>query len=209
MSNIQQFTENMTPDEKFAAIEVLKQQLEDNFVSLGQLLSEIKRTRLFRFKGYENFKDFIEAEYNLGGTLANKLAGTFELFIEEMDMDEITVKEIGFDRLQMIRPIIQKADWEIKDKWVQLAETMPTNELRAHIKEVRDNEKVKDKDLKQVYIEQYMEKMLTWFNCSLKEFNFKMALYFQDADLDNLKKVVKERQRLFEMEMQSPKEEKQ
>jgi len=196
----------MTPDEKFDAINNLKNQLEENFIALGQLLSEIKRAKLFRFKGYENFKDFVEVEYNLGGSLAGKLTQTFDLFIEEMDMDEESVKEIGFDRLQMIRPLIQKADWDIKDKWVQLSQNMPTNELREHIKEMKDKNK-KDKDLKQIYIEQYMEKMLTWFNCSRKDLNFKLALYFQDADLEEVKKVVKERQRLFESEVQSQKEE--
>ncbi len=206
MNNLIVNTDSMTPDEKFDAVNNLKNKLEENFVALGQLLSEIKRTKLFRFKGYDNFKDFIEAEYNMSGTMAGKLAQTYELFVDEMDMDDGTVKEIGFDRLQMIRPLIQKADWEVRDKWVQLAETMPTNDLRDHIKEIKDKNKNKDKDLKEVYIEQYMEKMLTWFNCSRKDLNFKLALYFQDAELELVKKIVKERERLFESEMQSAKE---
>lgn len=209
MNDISNYNENMSPDEKFHAINLLKLKLEENFVALGQLLSEIKRTKLYRFKGYENFKDFIEAEYNLSGSMAGKLVQTYDLYIEEMDMDETTVKEIGFDRLQMIKPMISKADWEIRDKWVNIAETMPTNDLRDHIKEYRDKNKKDDKDLKDVYIEQYMEKMLTWFNCSRKELNFKLALYFEGADLDEIKKVVKERQRLFETDLQSNKEETQ
>jgi len=62
-------TETMTPDEKFSAVANLSQALEDNFISLGQLLSDIKRTKLFKFKGYESFKDFIEAEYKMSGSL--------------------------------------------------------------------------------------------------------------------------------------------
>jgi hypothetical protein len=201
------YSETMTPDEKFDAINNLKNKLEENFVALGQLLAEIKRTKLYRFKGYDNFKDFVEAEYNMSGSMAGKLAQTYELYIEEMDMPDTTVKEIGFDRLQMIKPLVNKAEWDIRDKWVQLAETMPTNDLRDHIKEIKDKNKEQDKDLKEVYIEQYMEKMLTWFNCSKKELNFKLALYFQDADLEQIKKVVKERQRLFETDLQSNKEE--
>ncbi len=203
------YSETMTPDEKFDAVNNLKNRLEENFVALGQLLAEIKRTKLYRFKGYDNFKDFVEAEYNMSGSMAGKLAQTYELYIEEMDMSDTTVKEIGFDRLQMIKPLINKAEWDIRDKWVQLAETMPTNDLRDHIKEIKDKNKEKDKDLKEVYIEQYMEKMLTWFNCSKKELNFKLALYFQDADLELIKKVVKDRQRLFETELQSNKEDEQ
>lgn len=48
--------------------------------------------------------------------------------------------------------------------------------------------------------------MTGWFNCSRKELNFKLALYFQDVDLDNIKKIIKERQHLFELETQNKKE---
>jgi len=120
-----------------------------------------------------------------------------------MDVDEEEVKQIGFDRLNMIKPLIQKADWKLRDEWVHKAEEMPTKELREHIKEIKKQEKEADVDLKDVYIEQYMEKMISWFNCSRKELNFKLALYFQDADLDEIKQVVKERQRRFEQETQN------
>jgi len=159
-------TETMSPDEKFAAVANLKDKLEENFISLGQLLSEIKRSKLFLYKGYEKFKDFVEAEYQLSGSLAGKLVGTHDLFIEEMDVDEEEVKQIGFDRLNMIKPLIQKADWKLRDEWLHKAEEMPTKELRDHIKELKKQEKEADVDLKDVYIEQYMEKMISWFNCS-------------------------------------------
>ncbi len=196
-------TETMSPDEKFAAVANLKDKLEENFISLGQLLSEIKRSKLFLYKGYEKFKDFVEAEYQLSGSLAGKLVGTHDLFIEEMDVDEEEVKQIGFDRLNMIKPLIQKADWKLRDEWLHKAEEMPTKELRDHIKKLKKQEKEADVDLKDVYIEQYMEKMISWFNCSRKELNFKLALYFQDADLDEMKQIVKERQRRFEQETQN------
>lgn len=206
MPNNAKPTESMSPDEKFSAVANLKEQLEENFISLGQLLSEIKRSKLFLFKGYEKFKDFVEAEYQLSGSLAGRLVSTFDLFIEEMDIDETEIKEIGFDRLQMIKPMMQKADWKIRDEWVHKAEEMPTKELREHIKELKKQDKEADLDLKDVYIEQYMEKMISWFNCSRKELNFKLALYFQDADLEEIKKIVKERQRLFEQTTQTDKE---
>lgn len=199
--------ETMSPDEKFTAIANLKEQLEENFITLGQLLSEIKRAKLYRFKGYEKFKDFVEGEYALSGSLGAKLVQSFDLFIEEMDMDEGTVKEIGFDKLQMVRPLITKADFKEREAWVQKAEEMPTKDLREHIKELKKQEKGDDVDIKSVFIDQYLEKMLTWFNCSGKELQFKLALFFQDADLEAVKKVVKERQRAFELEQQQSKTE--
>jgi hypothetical protein len=199
-------TELMSPDEKFNAIANLKVKLEENFVALGELLSEIKRSKLYRFKGYESFKDFVEAEYQLSGSLAGKLAQTFDLYIEEMDIDEISVKEIGFERLQMIKPFVQKANWDEREHWIQKAVETPTNELRSEIKEIKKQEKEDDTDLKKVFVDQYLEKMITWFNCSKSELNFKLALYFQESDLEDVKKVVKERQRAFEQEIQTNKE---
>lgn len=199
--------EMMSPEEKFNAIANLKEKLEDNFIALGELLSDIKRSKLYRFKGYETFKDFVEAEYQLSGSLASKLAVTFDLYIEEMDVDESSMKEIGFERLQLIKPMVQKADWDIRDQWLQKAVETPTNELRSEIKELRKQEKAENTDMKKVFVDQYLEKMITWFNCSKSELNFKLALYFQDAELDDVKKLVKERQRIFEQETQMNKEE--
>lgn len=196
-------SETMNVDDKFTAVATLSQRLEDNFITLGELLSDIKRAKLFRIKGYESFKDFIETEYKMSGTLAGKLVQSFDLFVEEMDVDEQTIKEIGFDRLQMIRPLVQKADWGDRDAWVEVAAEMPMKELREHIKEYKKQNKEEDKDLKKVYVDQYMEKMLAWFNCSRADLNFKLALYFQDADAESVKKIVKERQRAFETELQT------
>lgn len=194
-------TETMTPEEQFAAVASLKDQLEENFLTLGQLLSEIKRTKSFKRKGYESFKDFVEAEYSLSSTLAGKLVQVFDVFIEEMDIDETAMKDIGFDRLSMIRPLVAKADWTERDEWVQKAEEMPTKDLRDHIKEIRKKEKEQEVDLKKVFIDQYLERMLAVFNCSRNELNFKLALYFQDADADEVKLKVRDRQRKFESEL--------
>lgn len=193
--------ETMTPDEQFSAVANLKDKLEENFISLGQLLSEIKRSKIFRLKGYESFKDFVEAEYSLGGTLAAKLAAVFDVFIEEMDLDEGTIHEIGFDRLQMIQPQVRKADWSQRDEWVQLAQDMPTKELREHIKELKKEEKEQNVDLKKVLVDQFLEQMTAILNCSRTELNFKLALYFQDADPEGIKTLVRERQRNFENEL--------
>ena len=193
--------ETMTPDEKFSAVANLKEKLEENFVSLGQLLSEIKRSKIFRVKGYESFKDFVEAEYSLSGSLAGKLVAVFDVFIEEMDVDEGTVRDIGFDRLQMIQPLVRKADWAQRDEWVQKAEEMPTKDLRDHIKELKKEEKEQEVDLKQVFIDQYLERMTGILNCSRTELNYKLALYFQDADPEGIKTLVRERQRNFENEL--------
>ncbi len=199
-------TETMTPEEQFQAVANLKDQLEENFLVLGQLLSEIKRVKAYRKKGYASFKEFVEAEYSLSSSLAGKLVQVFDVFIEEMDVDESTIKQIGFDRLSMIKPLVAKADWTERDEWVAKAEELPTGELRDHIKEIKKKEKEQDLDLKKVFIDQYLERMTAVFNCSRNELNFKLALYFQDADIDSVKTVVRERQRKFDDQLNKEEE---
>ena len=188
----------MTPDEKMEAVANLKQNMEENFVQLGQLLSDIRRTKLFKFKGYKTFKEFVENEFNMNGSFAAKIISNFDLFIRELDVDEHSAKEIGLDKLNMIKPLVKQSEFNEKQDWIKRAQELPTTELREEIKEIRENKKNKDKTMKDVFIEQYIEKMVTFFNCNRKELEFKLALYFQDENLEEMRAVVKDKQRRFD-----------
>ena len=188
----------MTADEKMEAVANLKQNMEENFVQLGQLLSDIRRTKLFKFKGYKTFKEFVENEFNMNGSFAAKIISNFDLFIRELDVDEQSAKEIGLDKLNMIKPLVKQSEFNEKQDWIKRAQELPTTELREEIKEIRENKKNKDKTMKDVFIEQYIEKMVTFFNCNRKELEFKLALYFQDENLEEMRAVVKDKQRKFD-----------
>ncbi len=189
---------DMTPDEKMEAIANLKQNMEENFVQLGQLLSDIRRTKLFKFKGYKTFKEFVENEFNMSGSFAAKIISNFDLFIRELDVDEHSAKEIGLDKLNMIKPLVKQSEFNEKQDWIKKAQELPTTELREEIKEIRENKKNKDKTMKDVFIEQYIERMVIFFNCNRKELQYKLALYFQDENLEEMRAIVKDKQRKFE-----------
>lgn len=197
--------EVQTPDEKFEAIRNLTQKIEEKFIELGNVLSNIKRAKLYRFKGYERFKDFIEAEYAFSSSLANKLVRVYEAFVEELDQDEETLKEVGFDKLCSILPMIKDADWQAKEDWMKKAQELPVADLKESIKAARTaSREVAGIDLKQTFVQQYQERMTTWFNCSLKELQFKLALYFQDftdRDMELMKKDIRTKQAQFELEV--------
>jgi len=208
MNEVIEQAENMTANDVFAAVHNLKKKLEENFVTLGQLFSLIKRKKMFQAKGFDNFKDFVETEYNINSTLAGKLCSVYEVFVNELDLDDSTMKQMGFDRLNMIKPYVAKKSYPEVEDWLQKAEDMPISELKKHIQEIKDKDKNTDKDVKDVLIDQFIERMLVEFNCSRKDLNFKLALYFQDADLEAIKKIIKQKQRHFETELQNSKEEK-
>jgi len=206
MQNAVGNAEQMSSNEIFAAVHNLKKKLEENFITLGQLFSTIKRRKMYQAKGYDNFKEFVEKEYNINSTLAGKLCSVYEVFVNELDVDDTTMKELGFDRLSLIKPFVAGTGYPEADEWLQKAENMPVNELKAHIKELKEKEKDKDKDVKEVLIDQFLERMLTELNCSRKELNFKLALFFQDEDLEDVKKVIRTKQRRFEEEMHQTQE---
>ena len=66
------------------------------------------------------------------------------------------------------------------------------------IKEIRDRKKEDEKSMKDIFVERYIERMVTSFNCSKKELEFKLALFFQDANLEEMKEQVKQKQDRYE-----------
>lgn len=187
----------MTIDEKFQAIEKYKKNLDDYFINFGELLSDIKRTKAFRMKGYKTFREFIEDEYNINGGFATKLINLYELYIKELDMDEASVREIGMEKLHVIKPLVKDVEFKVVEEWLETASSLPASELKEKVKEVLQKDKP-DKTMKDVLVEQYLERMTTFFNCSIKELNYKLAVYFQDQDLEEIKHIVKQKQRLYE-----------
>jgi hypothetical protein len=186
-----------TPEETFAAVERFKNRLQEDFIGFGELLSGLKRKGTFRVKGYKTFKDFIETEYNVSGSFANKLIEIYELFIEEMDIDEFTLNQIGFDRLNMIKPFVKESEISVAEVWIEEAKEKSTPELRQAVKDEKEKSK-KPKTFKEVFTDQFMERMVTFFNCNTKSVMFKMAVYFQDMDLDTVKQDIKDKQKKLE-----------
>jgi len=202
--------EEMSIEEKLKAALNLKQQMETNFVALGQLLSEMKRYKIYVSRGYKTFNEFVENEFNIASTFASKLISTYDLFIESLDKDEKTVEDIGLEKLNMIKPFVKQAKFIEAEAWISKAQEMPTAQLREEIKEIREQKAKIKRTMKDIMIDQYIEKMVTFFNCGRKELNFKLALFFQDSDLDQIRDTIRGRQRRFEEEQlkaqEAPKE---
>ncbi|MCD4829916.1 MAG: hypothetical protein K8R90_10850 [Candidatus Cloacimonetes bacterium] len=186
----------LTTEEKFAAVATLRKRLEDDFIALGSLLSEIKRTKAFRLRGYKNFKEFVESEYGMAGSFAARLIGIHDLFVDELDIVESQLTNIGMDKLNIIKPMVKDCSFEETESWVDKASSLTASELRDEVKDVREQKK--EKTNKEVFVEQYIERMTTVFNCSRRELDYKLAVFFQDRNLDEVKDEIRVRQRRLE-----------
>ncbi|HRY84176.1 MAG TPA: hypothetical protein P5533_06040 [Candidatus Cloacimonadota bacterium] len=200
-AHIKQHVEQI-PQDSLEAAGKLHKDIESKFIEMGQVFSHIKATKIFRMKGYESFKDWVEHEHNMSAKMANKLIRLQRLFVEEMDMDEETLKEIGFDRLMMIAPMVEKADWEKRDELVEQAGELPIPQLAGELKKAKlESQKDAPQDLKKVLVEQWKERFLAVFNCSWTELQFKLALLFSgttDEALLTIKAQINDAQRQFE-----------
>lgn len=191
--------EEISPVESVSNAQNLATERAENVIALGQLLGSQKIHKLFSWRGCRSFKEFVESEYGISSGEANKWISLYNLYITDLDMDEQRFKDIGIDKLGMIKPFVIKAEkYSDKEEWITEAENSSMQDLRDYIKEVREAEKKAKKTLKDVYIEQHFMKMTELFNCGRKELDFKMALYFQSKDMGVVKEEVRDQQLMWE-----------
>ena len=188
----------MSPEEKIQAVIKLANEVEHDFVQLGQLLTGIKKTKLYKFKGFKTMKEFVEVEFNLTGSFVSKLLGNYALYVDRLDLDERTVKDIGLEKLNIIKPIVNKVEYKDAIEWIDRAKDQSATELREEVKEAKSKDT--SKTLKEVFVDQYVEKMVMFFNCTKKELEFKLALYFQDRPLEDISAQITIAKRRFEEE---------
>lgn len=181
---------SMTLEERRKALTSMRERMEEHFLELGQLLSEMKKEKVYSIYGYENFREFVEDEFNLPGSLVSKLVTNYKYYIGQLNLDESSLIKIGLDKLNTLRPVLKKANPVEQERWLQEAEEEKSTILKEKIKELKEKEK--KKSMKDVFTEQFLERLITYFSCSRKELMFKLALYFQDSDLKEIETKIKE-----------------
>ncbi len=182
---------SMNLEERRQALATMREKMEEHFVELGQLLTEMKKEQVYRIYGYDNFKDFVEDEFNLAGSLVSRLVNNYKYYVGQLNLDEESLVNIGLDKLNVLRPVLKKSNPLEQEQWLQKAREEKTTLLKEKIKDLKEK---KEKSMKDVLTEQFLEKLVTHFNCSRKELMFKLALYFQDRDLTEVEQQIKDRQ---------------
>lgn len=198
---------DQNPQDSLKAVYKLRNDLEGKFIQMGQIFAHIKQSKLYMLRGYDSFRDYVENDLNIALSLANKLIRIQNLYIQDMDQDEETLKEIGLDRLLMIAPIVAKAQsMEEQEELMALARDNLLPELKEVIKKKKEEAKQDYPDLKQVLIEQFKEKVTSWLNCSWAEALYKLGLWFSAMPIDGeilfeMKKHIKTLQMRYEEEV--------
>ncbi len=116
------------------ALPLAKQLIESNDYNefkLGGILAVIDVNSYWKESGHENFKAFIEAEFNLQYRKAMYLMNIYNCLVESgVEWDQ--VKDLGWTKL---KEICGKLTLDNVDKWVELAKKCTTVQLIAEIKQ--------------------------------------------------------------------------
>jgi len=190
-----------TSDERVVnlnAVKDLKSHIEEDFVDLGQLLSEMKKTSLHKHKGYMSFKEFVETDFGIAGSFAAKLIANYDVFAIEKEIDDARMKRIGLDKLNIIKSLVKGVAGKESDQWISTAEELSATELRAEVKAVRDVEKENAKSMKEIFTDQHYDEMLKLFNCNRKGLEYPMALYFDGLNRDEVLARTKAKREIYE-----------
>jgi hypothetical protein len=183
----------------FESAQKMCKAIEENFVSLGEMLTQIKDEKIYRFVGYETFKDFVETELHISGSRANTLANIYKVFIQGMDMYDGDIQAIGYDKVALIVPMVRKAESAAVAKdWVEKADGLNIKDLRSAIKVAKEE---KGRDFKKVYAEQATERLCEYLSCNKKMLVYNLAFYFQNIDMDEVASIVYEKRKAFEAEI--------
>ncbi len=112
-------------------LKLLKQQINNSFLTVGHLLHEIKEQRLYEQLDYESFNEYIsQPELSLKRSTAYKLMGIYEKLFLELRVSQDRLLPVDWGKLDMIRT---SATTENIDELLEKAKSLSRSDLRAEI----------------------------------------------------------------------------
>lgn len=192
-----------TPEQLIETIRLKREGYEKAAFTLAQLFSNVRRHKTYRIKGYKSFGEFVEGEYDLPKSIANRLVGIWDFFTDDVEMAVTDMEVLGIDKLGLLRPVLKKLANDEEGRlalegWIEFAGQSDLAALRERIQD--EKPQAKDKTIREMFVDQFLENILAEFNCSRKELDYKLAIYFQDRDLSEVKREVKTKISKLELE---------
>lgn len=111
-----------------------KQNIAENFLLLGQLLSIVRKKQIYRTMGYEKFEHWLsDPDICMSYPTASRLINIWEIFVEHYKQDPKELKLIDFSKMAELLPAVR--DKKMPDKKVlgllNDAKSMTMRDLRV------------------------------------------------------------------------------
>ncbi len=132
----------------------LKSNVERGFLEIGARLSAIKEKELWKGQ-WEDFDHFCRDGMKLAEKTANKMMLIFRKFIEEYQIEPDRIAAAGgWTVIDTITSVVH--DKESAVKWLQIAESMPREDVRKLVREANkpvDSIECKHKNVRRVILQ--------------------------------------------------------
>jgi len=172
--------------------------IEDGMLHIGRHLSELKKMNIYKLKGYSKFSEYVEEELKMASPFVARLIKDYEIWDMKLGIEEDEAIEMGHQNMKIIRSVVDEIDIQDVPKWIDIAKNLPSKEIRAEVSEYKAKKKADAMTIKEILVEQYIEKATDELSCSKKDLDFKLALFFQDIDYEELKQEITKQQHRFE-----------
>ncbi|ETR73434.1 MAG: hypothetical protein OMM_06929 [Candidatus Magnetoglobus multicellularis str. Araruama] len=116
--------------------------INEIFIEMGEELSDVKERKLYKKYGYNSFKTFIDIEFNMSMNIINKILRVYRTMVCELDFDEESLKEIGFDKLVQVVSVKKMVEnLEEFNSLIDYAKSTSLTKLREKILEIKEDYK--------------------------------------------------------------------
>lgn len=123
----------------------LKREMSIAFISIAEILKEIKDSELYKQLGYDYFSEYVQSpEIGLNVRTAYYYIDIYETFIQKFGYKREELMEYSYDKLRKLLPIVNKEDvkvGEIMDNAVALK----WSDFEKHYKDEKENSGYEDK----------------------------------------------------------------
>ena len=123
-------------------IKTLIREVDRNYVELSRLLYLTRHCETWKEWGHDSFADYVENEAGKSMDQARALISIFERLVIELEVDETTLKLIGWTKARLLLKVVDKQN--VND-WLEKAKTLSRRKLQDSIKEARKTDEEKPK----------------------------------------------------------------
>lgn len=120
------------PDQVAARLTVVRREISQRFVEIGELLLEAHRGNYAQVLGYASFDEFVKQCLDMSPRRARYLADCFKVLIEDMHVSRDQVAEVGWSRAKEILPVVTT---ENVTAWMDRAASSTTSELNLAVRQ--------------------------------------------------------------------------
>ena len=143
LEDIFHIDENLPPNEKahkvFENLKRARLFQDALFLAVGKLLKITKEEQLYKYWDYDTFEQFIaDEQFSFSREKAYMCMRVYEYYIEELQLDQELLRQVGISKLSLLLPIIKKEHPDVAIKKVEELATMPFGEFVREIKKYKD-----------------------------------------------------------------------